>query len=209
MVTKISLVLFHNWICGRAEGQCSCVLAWLNQFISLWFYNTFHCTNRKWSVSFDFIPFFSISFISFYQGQKQQQLPSGPPPPPPPTVLFLILSVYILSFAQVKPLSEPHFKVRAAGVVLDSILKQFVHVRTFTTSPLVHLVGFAPAGAQKTSIKTKQFKCVVSSIIFFILPYVFPCCFGMGLNMNSICYVGEKNEWRGVIFFFLPQWCLP
>lgn len=131
-------------------------------------------------------PLILLHFTQFFHlilsSTKQQQLPSGAPPPP--TVLFLILSVYILSFAQVKPLSELHFKVRAAGVVLDSILKQFVHVRTFTTSPLVHLVGFAPAGAHTTSIKTKQFKCVVSSIIFFISPYVLPCCSGLVLNIN-------------------------
>lgn len=146
-------------------------------------------------VSFTLILLFSCPplFISFHQGRT----PTAPIQKASPVVLCLILSVCILPWAQVKPLSELDFKVKADVVVSDGIMRQILHVRTFTGSYTRY--GFAeltptPARAhtRQTSTRSALPSVLCCFIVlchlpsFFMFPYVVPCSLWAGCKLQNL-----------------------
>lgn len=146
-------------------------------------------------VSFTLILLFSCPplFISFHQGRT----PTAPIQKASPVVLCLILSVCILPWAQVKPLSELDFKVKADVVVSDGIMRQILHVRTFTGSYTRY--GFAeltptPARAHTRQTSTRSalpsvlccFIVLCHLPAFFMFPYVFPCSLWAGCKLQNL-----------------------
>lgn len=165
-------------------------------------------------VSFTLILLFSCPplFISFHQGRT----PTAPIQKASPVVLCLILSVCILPWAQVKPLSELDFKVKADVVVSDGIMWQILHVRTFTGSYTRY--GFAeltptPARAHTRQTSTRSalpsvlccFIVLCHLPAFFMFPYVFPCSLWAGCKLQNLL-LNENDDWTGKQFISHSVW---
>lgn len=154
-------------------------------FISLFHFPIYSSVPRRdfflCFIHFNFIVFFSQSFISFHQGQTPTALTRNASH----VVLFFILSVCISSIAQVKQLFRAlDFKVKAAVVVRDGILQQIVHVGTFTGAThlfslwdshlhlLPHIQQTSTHSALPSAV-VQEFHCVVSSRLFLYC-HMFP-----------------------------------
>ena len=147
-------------------------------------------------VSFTLILLFSSPplFISFHQGRT----PTAPIQKASPVVFCLILSVCILPRAQVKPLSELDFKVKADVVVSDGVMRQILHVRAFyrelhalrvLRDSHLHLLAPTRDKHQRVVLCPRccaVLLCCVISLLLLMLPYVFPCSLWAGGKLQNL-----------------------
>lgn len=148
-------------------------------FFSLFVFQYISVSSERTCKSMRFISFsFRFVFLPFFHLiSSRVNTNSFHPESVRCSAVHHFFSVCILSFAQVKPLSELDFKVKAAVVVWDSELQQIVHVRTFTGATHIQSVGLTPTPPRTHTWQTSTWSSFIVSChhcFFYVAICFFP-----------------------------------